>query len=178
MTDDNQVIRRVIGGEVEAFRVLVERYQAAVFGLVRSLLGRGEVEDLAQEAFLTAFTQLRRFDPTQASFATWLLTIARNRGLNALKKRRPLPLDDLPAQADERTPDQEAAEREWFGHLDRCLEALPAEQRTTFVLAEIHGLSYEQISRIDGVSLGTVKSRLSRARERLRASLSRTAEQP
>src|SRR5262249_360910 len=107
MTDDIEVIRSVIGGDVEAFGLLVERYEAAVFALIRSLLPRsGDVEDLAQEVFLTAYTQLRRFDPDQAAFATWLLTIARNRGLNALKKRQPLVFADLPDEADERTPDQ------------------------------------------------------------------------
>ena len=110
MTDDIEVIQRVIGGEVEAFRLLVERYQGAVFALLGGLLPRDDVEDLAQEVFLTAYTQLHRFDPSQAAFATWLLTIARNRGLNALKKRRPVPFAQVPEGADQRTPDQEAAE--------------------------------------------------------------------
>jgi RNA polymerase sigma-70 factor (ECF subfamily) len=179
MADDIQVIRRVLGGEVEAFRALVERYQGQLFGFIRGLVRRPEeAEDVAQEVFLAAFTHLRAFDPDQATFPTWLLTIARNKCLNALKKRRPIVLDELPEGADGRTPDREAAEQEWFRRLDRGLEALPPEQKTVFVLAELQGLSYEEVRRIEGVSLGTVKSRLSRAKERLRSFFRDTAEQP
>src|SRR5262245_22901296 len=106
MGDDLLEIRRVLGGDVEAFRGLVERHQGSLFCLLRNLLGEAaDVEDLAQDVFLAAYRNLSAYDPRQASFATWLLTIARNKCVNARKKRRPLTPGDLPEAADERTPD-------------------------------------------------------------------------
>jgi RNA polymerase sigma-70 factor (ECF subfamily) len=108
---------------------------------------------------------------------TWLLAIARNKCLNALQKRRPVVLDRLPEAPVRRTPDAELAEAEWFRRLDEVLDALPLAQKTVFVLAEIHGLSLEEIARIERVPVGTVKSRLWRAKEKLR-SLLHPEEQP
>jgi RNA polymerase sigma-70 factor (ECF subfamily) len=179
MSDDQQVIHRVLDGDIEAFRVLVVKYQRPLACLVRNLVAdRHEWEDVAQEAFLTAFSRLRSYDPARASFLTWLLTIARNRCLNARKKKRPVPLEQLPEGADARTPVVAALEEEFFAQLDGGLAALPFEQQTVFVLSEIQGYSHEEIGRIEGIKPGTVKSRLSRAREKLRSLLPWTAEQP
>jgi RNA polymerase sigma-70 factor (ECF subfamily) len=87
-------------------------------------------------------------------------------------------MGDLPEGAELRTPDAELAGAEWFRQLDEALAALPFEQKTAFVLAEIQGLPHEEVARIEGVRPGTVKSRVSRAREKLRARLRPTAEQP
>jgi RNA polymerase sigma-70 factor (ECF subfamily) len=179
MSDDQPMIQRVLDGDVEAFRLLVVKYQRPLVCLVRNLVAdRHEWEDIAQEVFLTAFTRLRSFDPARASFLTWLLTIARNRCLNARRKKRPVPVAELPEGADPRTPLAQALEDELFEQLDAGLAGLPFEQQTVFVLAEIQGFSHEEIGRIEGVQPGTVKSRLSRAREKLRSLLPWTAEQP
>jgi RNA polymerase sigma-70 factor (ECF subfamily) len=179
MSDDLAVIRRVLGGDVEAFRVLVERHQGPLCGFVRNLIPDAhDAEDIAQDVFLTAYHKLGSYDPGRGAFSTWLLTIARNRCRNALKKPRPRSLDGLPDVAGHRPPDAELAEAELFRRLDRALDALPFEQKTAFVLAEMQGLSHEEVGRIEGVPVGTVKSRLSRAREKLRSLLSRTAEHP
>lgn len=178
MTDDGDLIRRVLNGEAAAFRVLVERYQAPLFGLLRNLLpDAGDCEDLAQEVFLAAYRALASYRPELSRFSTWLLAIARNKCVNLLQKRRPVVVRDLPEEADERTPDLALAEREFFRQLDAALAGLPFDQKTAFVLAEIQGLPYEEIARIEAVSVGTVKSRLSRAKEKLRSVLERTAEQ-
>jgi RNA polymerase sigma-70 factor (ECF subfamily) len=143
-----------------------------LFCLVSNLgADAAESEDLAQEIFLTVYRNLTAYDPRRGAFSTWLFTIARNKCWNALQKKRPIPLAELPEQADERTPDAEAVQEELFRRLDAALAVLPFEQRTVFVLAEIQDLSLEEISRIEGVKLGTVKSRLSRARDRLRSLL-------
>jgi RNA polymerase sigma-70 factor (ECF subfamily) len=169
MSDDWQVIQQILAGERESFRVLVQRYQGPLFGLIHNLApNRTDAEDLAQEVFLTAYERLSSFDPAQARFSTWLLTIARNKCLNALKKKRPVLREDLPAPLDWRTPEANLAEAELFRQLDWALAALPLEQRTAFVLVELHDLSYEETAAIEGVSLGTVKSRISRAKEKLR----------
>jgi RNA polymerase sigma-70 factor (ECF subfamily) len=179
MSDDLPAIRRVLGGDLEAFRVLVQRHQGPLCCLIRNLVPDAhDAEDLAQDVFLTAYRKLASYDPGRGAFSTWLLTIARNRCRNALKKPRPRPLADLPDVAEDRPPDAELTEAEWFRLLDRALDALPFEQKTAFVLAEIQGLSHEEVGRIEGVPVGTVKSRLSRAREKLRSLLSRPAEQP
>lgn len=178
MDEDQDVIRRVLGGDVESFRLLVRRYERPLHGLIRNLVRDvHDGEDIAQEVFLTAYRRLAAYDPAQGAFSTWLLTIARNKCLNALKKRRPAALDRLPESSSSRTPDAELAEAEWFRQLDAALAALPFAQKSVFVLAEIQELSLEEISRIEGVPIGTVKSRLGRAKEKLRALL-RPEEQP
>jgi RNA polymerase sigma-70 factor (ECF subfamily) len=170
MRDDLEAIARVLTGEVEAFRPLVERYQGPLLALVRNLLPRGsDVEALAQETFLAAFRHLRSFDPARSAFSTWLFAIARNKCLN--ERKRPRPAGSAPEPAHVRTPEAEAAGAELAQRLDECLAELPFEQRSAFVLAELHGLSLQEVGRIEGVAVGTVKSRLSRARARLRALL-------
>jgi RNA polymerase sigma-70 factor (ECF subfamily) len=170
MSEDTEAIRRVLQGETSCFRVLVERYQAPLFCFLRNLVGDvADCEDLAQETFLAAFRNLALYRPDAAKFSTWLFTIARNKCLNWLEKRRPLGLSQLPEQADRRTPETALAESEFFKQLDAALAALPFEQKTAFILAEIQELSYEEIGRIEGIDIGTVKSRIARARGKLRA---------
>ncbi len=178
MDRDHDVIRCVLDGDVESFRHLVRRYERPLHRLIRNLVPDAhEGEDIAQEVFLTAYRRLSSYDPTQAAFSTWLFTIARNKCLNALQKRRPVVMDTLPEATGPRAPDAELAEAEWFRRLDEVLDTLPFTQKSVFVLAEIEGLSLVEIGRIEGVPIGTVKSRLCRAKEKLRSIL-RPAEQP
>jgi RNA polymerase sigma-70 factor (ECF subfamily) len=179
MNDDLPVIQRILAGDPESFRILVRRYEAPLCRLVRNLTrDPNDWEDLAQDVFLIAYTRLATFDGRQASFRTWLFTIARNKCFNALKKRRPVIAEALPEEPDSRTPELSLCEKEWFRQLDAALDALPFEQKTAFVLAEIQELSLEEIVRIEGVPLGTVKSRLRRAKEKLRSYFRPTVEQP
>jgi RNA polymerase sigma-70 factor (ECF subfamily) len=176
MLDDDQLIRRVVDGQTEYFRVLVERYQGALFGLIRNLIADAhECEDLAQDTLLAAYRNLNRYDPHRARFPTWLLTIARNKCLNALKQRKPIALETIPEQAEsrEREVDQEDALRGF----DAALARLPFEQKSAFVLSEIQGLTYQEISQIEQVSLGTIKSRISRAKGKLRCLVTHPSEQ-
>lgn len=178
MDEDQDVIRRVLDGDVESFRLLVLRYERPLHALVRNLVPDAhDGEDIVQDVFLSAYRRLSSYDAAQGAFSTWLLTIARHKCLNALKKRRPMLLDRLPESTIPRTPDDEVSEAEWFRRLDEALATLPFAQKSAFVLAEIQGLSLEEIGRIEGVPVGTVKSRLGRAKEKLR-SLLRPREQP
>jgi RNA polymerase sigma-70 factor (ECF subfamily) len=172
MKQDAEVIRCVIDGEVDAFRLLVERYQQPVLCFVRNMISeRHYSEDLAQDVFLTAFEKLHSFDAGRSQFLTWLLVIARNKCINALKKETPIVGDDLAHPAVARTPYDELAGKELLRRLDEALAALPAAQKTVFVLAELMEMSHDQIAQIEGVRAGTIRSRLCRAKQQLRVHL-------
>ena len=179
MSEEAEVIRRVVDGDADSFRFLVERYQRPVFQLIRNLVPDPHLgEDIAQDVFLNAFRRLGSFDPTRAGFLTWLMTIARNRCINALKKKSPEPGGGLHECVSRRTPHDEVAEQELFEQLDEALQTLPPGQRATFVMAEFVGLAYEQIAQIEGVETATVRSRVSRAKEKLRSLLRPFARDP
>lgn len=178
--DDESILARIRDGERAAFAELIERHQQAVFRVVRNLQPSvSDCEDVAQEVFLSAFARLDSFDPARASFRTWLLAIARHRCLNALQKRRPVLTDfsgETEHPCDFRPPEGDLLEAELFRRLDLALAELSPEQRSAFVLAELEGLSLDEVGRIERVPVGTVKSRLGRAREKLRAILADLVE--
>ncbi len=178
MLEDEQAIKCVLSGDREAFRSLVTRHQSAVCATIRALGSRGvDWEDLAQEVFLAAFQHLATFDAAKGSFRTWLLAIARNQCRNASRRLVPAPAAVIPEKIDCRTPDVTAAEAEWFERLDAGLSALPEEQRLMFVLVELQGVSYQEAADIADVSIGTVKSRLFRAKAWLRETLAPEASE-
>lgn len=178
---DDSLIEAVRSGELAAFNALVERYQRIVYAVaLRLLRDRYLAEDITQETFLRAYTSLD--DYRGGSFRAWLLRIAHNRALDVLRamQRRPATSLDLtgvdhtvrwsvePVPA---SPVEHAARDELRRRLEAALAMLPDDQRVTVVLSDVEGFSYEEIAAITGVSLGTVKSRLSRGRARLRALL-------
>ena len=172
MRDDAEVILRVIQGDLDSFRLLVKRYERPVLCAVRNLVRDNHIcEDLTQEVFLTAFRHLRRYDSRRASFSTWLLTIARNKCLNVLKRKAPVPTGDFPQEVMTRTPHDQLVEEETFLRLDEALDALPLSLKTAFVLCELVGLPYGEVAEIEGIQVTSVRSRVSRARERLRSLL-------
>ncbi len=175
MDGDRTLIERVLAGDVEAFRELVERHQRRVFGFVRNLVRHApDAEDLVQEVFVAVFRKLDSFDAERSQFSTWLLTIARNQCLNHLK-RSSLPKDcrsECDVESRTAQPLDAMLSRELHARLDAALDLLPLEQRTAFVLAEIQELPYAEIAIIEEVELGTIKSRVSRAKQRLREVLS------
>jgi len=175
MMDDEEAIRRVLAGEREAFRSLVTRHQSAVCATVRALASpRADWEDIAQDVFLAAFQHLPSFDPAKGSFRTWLLAITRNQCRNRMRRATPEAVEIVPEQFCDRTPVALAAEAEWFERLDAGLAALPDEQRLVFVLVELQGASYQEAAAIAETTIGTVKSRLFRAKAWLREVLEPT----
>ena len=169
--EDRELVRRVLAGQTDDFRVLVDRHQQSIFRFASGLLGnREEAEDVTQEAFLAAFANLSGYDSSRAAFSTWLFTIARNRCINLLKQSRPIALNELDSIGDVTSADP-IVSQELSQQLDRALAALPVEQRSAFVLAEIEELPYAEIARIERTSLGTVKSRIHRAKQRLQSLL-------
>jgi RNA polymerase sigma-70 factor (ECF subfamily) len=168
---DDVTLARAQRGDAAAWRALVEHHQNAVFALLGRLLGGGRratVEDLAQETFLAVFRQLPAFQSTgPARLSTWILTIASRRAIDELRKRpaSPVLVDDIAVR------DDAFDRRRLAVAIDRALADLSPEYRAAFVLRELHGLEYADIARALEIDLGTVKSRLARARDALRRAL-------
>lgn len=181
--DEENLIEQAKAGDVDAFNRLVAAYQSQVYGVAYRIMGTREAaEDVSQEAFISAYRNLRAF--RGGSFRSWILRTVTNQCLDTLRyhKRRPaLSLEEMGGVDDDDDRDFDqfiagdaenphvAAER---SELRRAIVAamrdLPPDQRITFVLADVQGLDYEEIAQVMDTQLGTVKSRLSRARARLR----------
>ena len=170
--NEDKIVQRVLQGEREAFQAIIEYYQGPVLRLLRHLTGHEQTsEDIAQDVFMTVYVQLKSFDSTRSRFSTWLFTIARNKAINALKKKGPVYVATVPEELDKRDPMDVSMENELLARLDRELHRLPPRQRRALIWAEFEQLPYEEIARIEGVRLGTIKSRINRARAKLRAIL-------
>jgi RNA polymerase sigma-70 factor (ECF subfamily) len=181
--DEAGLIGAAQAGDLEAFNRLILVYQDQVYNLAYRILGDPHAaDDAAQEAFISAFKGLRRY--RGGSFRAWILRIVTNACYDELRrrKRRPAigledlnPLDD-PDQADsagvlaaeDGDPESEALQAELAQALEDCLTGLPDEFRLVAVLVDVQGHDYQEASEVIGAPLGTVKSRLARARLRLR----------
>jgi len=177
MTDD-QLIAEVLRGNRSRYAELVARHQRTLLQYLWNLApNRHDCEELAQEALLRAFRHLSGFDSSRSCFRTWLLTIARNLAFNFSAKQRPQPMSELPeAPTHDGEPSRNLEQREWFKQLDVALARLPLEQRSAFVLIEIQQLSYADAAEVEGVPLGTIKSRVSRAKQLIRESFTSRAQ--
>ena len=179
MTHETEIIRQVLEGDIESFRLLLARYEKPVVRMIKNITyDKESCEDIAQDVFLTAYKRLASFDRARSSFSTWLFTITRNKSLNALKKKKPLSMSKLPEKSNPHNPSDDMAKREFYYRLDKILEALPSRQRRAFVLAEFEKLSYDEIAQIEGARLGTIKSRINRAKKKLRSALKGVLEIP
>ncbi|MCI8398180.1 MAG: sigma-70 family RNA polymerase sigma factor [Oscillibacter sp.] len=167
-------------GDQDAFAELVRLYEKRVLALTGRMCGNPEdAAEAAQEAFLAAWQGLRNFRG-ESSFSTWLYRLASNACVDLLRreKRRggTLSLDDeslnLDLPAGRSTPQEEVERRELREEIEAGLQALPPEYRSVLVLREVHQLHYEEIGAALGLDAGTVKSRISRGRKRLRNFLS------
>jgi RNA polymerase sigma-70 factor (ECF subfamily) len=168
---ENEIIARVQAGHAEDFEHLVLRYQRPLFRMVANLVDHSMVEDLVQDIFLAVFENIQRFDSKRGSFRTWIYRIARNRALNARKKKREQLFEQAPVIADIRNPSHDLMLKEAFACLDRALSSLKFQDRVIFVLAELEELSYAEIAQIENLALGTVKSRLARIKNKIRGAL-------
>jgi RNA polymerase sigma-70 factor (ECF subfamily) len=177
------LVQRCAEGDEIAFAELVADHQRMVVQLAMNLLGdRDEALDLSQEVFLRVFRTIGRFRG-QSSLRTWIYRIAVNQARNRHRfwRRRhradQVSLDQHVAShgdllsAAALGPDRLLAQKELAARLQQALDALPFDQRTAIVLREVDGLSYEEIAFSLGVAIGTVKSRLTRARQTLRLEL-------
>lgn len=174
---DQQLVERVQAGDKAAFDLLVRKYQHRVLKLVgRFVSDAAEAEDVAQEAFLKAYRALASFRGDSA-FYTWLYRIAINTAKNALVSNRRRPVDfDLDLQDPEQydrharlkesdTPEGVLLTEEIRNVVERAMEQLPEDLRTAIILRELEGMSYEEIAEAMDCPVGTVRSRIFRARE-------------
>ncbi len=188
-TAELELVQRAREGELAAFNSLVLRHQDAAYGLALRFLSSPEAaEDATQEAFIRAYRAIGSFRGER--FRSWLFSIVANACRDELRRRRRRPqrsLDEAreredrpdldPADPDP-TPEAQALSGELREVLERSLMQLPENWRLVVVLSDVQGLSYEEIAEAAGVPLGTVKSRLSRARARLREILLASGELP
>jgi RNA polymerase sigma-70 factor (ECF subfamily) len=174
---DEVTLVRAQRGDARARRALVERYQRPVFAILSRML-QGErrdlVEDLAQDTFLRVFKALHTYDRRgPAKLSTWILTIASRRAIDELRRRRPKQavIDEARPVAANDSADELTRRRMLARHLQEAIAELSPTLRAAFLLREFHEMSYEEIAASLEIDLGTVKSRLSRARAALRRKL-------
>ena len=170
---DAELVELVLSGEQDAFAVLVERYKDAVQNLAYRMLSNAtEAEDVTQEVFVRAYTQLATYKSAH-KFSTWLLSIASHLAIDQLRRRRflALPLEDVPFLewvADLGVgPEQSALEGEQQDEIQAYLQRLPSKYRAVIVLRYWYDLSYEEIGMALNLTPALVKARLHRARELL-----------
>ena len=176
--DDGDVVAAFLGGEERAFQELVTRYQSRLLNFIYRTIGdREKAEDLVQEVFIRVYRHIGRFDRSK-KFSTWIYTIASNLAKNELRNRSRSPLvlyqslrprgeeDQRPLQFEDLNsrPDDLYRKRHLRELVEESVAKLPAHHREVFVLRELEGKSYEEIAEITNTNLGTVKSRLNRAR--------------
>jgi len=175
-----ELVDRYLDGDAYAFQVLADRYHDRLVNFIYRTIGdRDRAEDLVQETFVRVYRHLHRFDPTK-KFSTWIYTIASNLAKNELRNRSRSPMvlfqaikknweaDHRPLQWEDEsyTPDDLYWKRDIREKVEKAVEQLPEHHRVVFVLRELEGKNYEAISELTGVPLGTVKSRLNRARNK------------
>ena len=176
--DEASLIADAQRGKVDAFNELVLTYQQQVYNLAYRIMGDpASAADATQDAFISAYQSLSRF--RGGSFKSYLLRIVSNRCYDELRRRKRRPatsFEDVEIDEDANPmlanggedPEEYTERQEMADVLQAGIETLPSDQRVTLVLSDVQGMSYEEIAEVTEVALGTVKSRLARARSKLR----------
>jgi RNA polymerase sigma-70 factor (ECF subfamily) len=177
--DESDLVKRAAAGDERAFEAIVNLYAARITAYCHRMAGVG-AEDLAQEIFVKLYLALDRFDPGRP-LAPFLFRIAHNHCLDALKRKKVPTLslvrdddeDEREVQhADEKpTPEELAQRTEVLRAIEEALASMPAAYRSALIMWHVEGLSYDEISAILGVPMGTVKARIHRGREKLQQKL-------
>lgn len=180
VNEEQRLVQAAQGGDVESFNQLVRLYESRVYTLCYRMLGDADgAADVTQETFISAYRNLAQFRGGQ--FRSWLLRIATNNCYDLLRARKRRPVTslqalgsaddegvgfDIPDQSE--SPDAVALRHELAAAIQHALVLLPEDQRVVIILSDIQGMSYEEIATVTQSNVGTVKSRLSRGRSRVR----------
>lgn len=173
---DEALVARIRAGEPACFETLMRRHNATLYRIARSVVrDEAEAEDVMQEAYVNAFTHLDGFSFLHP-FGTWLRTIAFNEALRRVRRARHAPiaeadLDTLDTPSSEPTPEAAAGNTQLKAALEQAIDALPDGYREVFMLRSVAGCSLTETAEVLGIEEGTVKTRLFRARGRLRQTL-------
>ncbi|AGL00774.1 RNA polymerase sigma factor [Desulfoscipio gibsoniae] len=184
---DEVLVQKSKDGDLEAFDELVRRYESKIYGLVYRFMGNhADASDLAQDTFIRLYQALAGFRG-DAAFSTWLYRIASNICRDEIRKRqrrRSVSMDEMidaspanvPTADDSYSPEETVQRREMQRQVQFCLNQLSDDHRLILIMREMQGLSYEEIAGVLQCSLGTVKSRISRARNALKERMSKQGE--
>lgn len=170
---DKELMEKVKSEDTSAFSVLVDRYKVRLLNLIyRMLQNKDEAEDILQEAFLRVYRERQSYDPTYA-FSTWIYTITLNLCRNELKKRKRFKFFGIDLIKNNREYASEGVKNtdRLSSTMENAIGSLGVKYRTVFLLRDVNQLSYEEISQSLGIPMGTVKSRVNRARLMLRDKL-------
>jgi RNA polymerase sigma-70 factor (ECF subfamily) len=175
MSEERALIARLREGDTEALREIVERYESRIFALIHGIVRDAhEVEDIAQEVFLKVYSRIGAFDE-RSQFYTWLYRVAVNAAKDHVKHRRRRPSipwnDEADLPSGDPDPASEAEASETRRRVRDAIGSLPLRYREVLSLREIDGMTYTEIARVLRISIGTVESRLHRARARLKRRL-------
>lgn len=176
---ESSLIKRAIQGDNDAFESLMSAYERKIYGLCLRMMGnRQDGEDAAQEAMVRIWQKLPQYRG-EAAFSTWVYRVTASACTDAIRKRSLRAQPSLEAMREEGvepqdgapTPQQAVENTERREAMQRAIAGVPEQMRSVFLLRDVHGLSVEETARALNVSSGTVKSRLSRAREKIAAAL-------
>ncbi len=170
--DDFAIISQIKNGNIQAYKILVLRYQKQIHKYLHSFgIRQTIIEEIAQETFIRAFKNLNEYDSKKASFSTWLFVIAKNLGINEINRhsyfKEEMP-DELPIIIADDTPLSLLEKKELSIHINNRIQLIPLQYRNALVLFHMNEMSIEEISQIEGCSVGTIKSRIFRAKELLK----------
>ncbi|WP_336771865.1 RNA polymerase sigma factor [Paenibacillus sp. MMO-58] len=177
---DSQLIREIKDGNIELYSELMRRYQRKILAFIYHMLKSAKLEllaeDLCSETFYKAYRSLHSFREVDASFSTWLYTIARNTVLSEMRKQKSahVPLDEsnmMPAAPPDQVPEQHVLRNERMAMVREAINNLPEKQRSALILREYDQLDYQEIANILGQTVSSVKSLLFRARASVKSQL-------
>lgn len=184
LNEDERMVDQALEGDARAFETLMEKYEKKMYAVaLRMCANREDAQDCLQDAMLRIYKALPSFKG-QSSFFTWVYRITMNTCLDDLRRkkvRQAASVDQLielgwsPADAED-TPEKHHDRSELRRNLSRAIQQLPEEMRAAIILRDVQGFSYDEIAEALSTNVGTVKSRISRGREKLREILSKEAE--
>ena len=184
MQGDELLLRRACKGDVQAFEELMQSHESRIYAIALRMMGnREDAQDCAQEAMVRIYRAMSSFK-SQSALATWIYRITMNTCLDELRRRKARKVTSLDSLVDNGwsptdtgdTPEEHGLRVEKQNALNQAIQSLPDDMRAAIILRDVKGYSYDEIASILDANVGTIKSRISRGREKLREILSKQSE--